>query len=1046
MDRLSATRAVVLDTTLMYQQDGRQMTLPVGSSSWFSWLQTATSFTFKHDAGSFTARKTRASNGRGNWYWYAYRRRHGRLFNLYLGTSEHMTLPRLQKAAHTLTVRVDGPTTEQSTPSVPSTPLHPSPSSANSIAVDHLSLLTTKLHLPRLPVQHVSRPRLLARLTQAVQRPVTLVSAAAGSGKTTLLAEWAGQTTWPVAWLSLEANESDLARFLSYLQAALASLDERIGATVHIERSWDQPAHEHVLTSLLNDLTRFLQQDVALVLDDYHLITSDEVHAALHFLLDHLPPHLHLIIGTRVDPPPPLARLRARNQLSELDTRALYFVSDEVEAFAQAMGLSLSKEATDLLEERTEGWIAGIQLLALALPGHTDPVAYLRSCRSNQRFLVDYIGEEILARQTPELQRFLLHTCLLDRLCGPLCDAVTGESGGQDRLAELRRANLFVSELDDTLTWHRYHPLFAESLRAWLHKQEPQLVPELYRRASYWYERQQWREEACEYAFLAGELDRATGLLADLVPQLIAQGKFTCLGQWLARLSPTTIASSASLWLASIWIRCHTTNTEQIIELLEQQLQEHVQDAEASWAHLQEELTLYQAWAALSQDDLARTISLVQQTMRTRPNPESALSHLIAVRQRIVLSAAYRASGDLKAAEQILLQTSRPASTGTDHPLNLFATMNLAELYETQGQLRKLGHLYDETLQTLHQRHDPSPLFLALTQARYSALLYEWNRLAESEAAAQQFMDLTRSMDLPIPNFSLLCLWIQARSALAQGDSQRARQLLEREEFDFAACQRTQSMTLIQSTIPAPIIPPRLALACGLLEQAERWEKARGVRFDDQLSPSTAFAYDYLDYLTLVRILLARGRNQRSASSLAQAALLLDHLHQAIADKGFDGWFIELQMLIALVLQAQGKTKRALTTLGLVLARAEPEGYVRLFADEGQPMSHLLAQVAGFTTASTSYIQQIQAAITPAPNTRPDHSRTAQQQALIDPLSARELEVLHLLAAGYSNQQIADQLIISLHTAKLHVKHILARLTVTNRTQAVARARELHLL
>src|SRR5581483_5213866 len=225
MDQLSATRAVVLDTTLMYQQDGRQVMLPVGSSSWFSWLQTATSFTFKHDAGSFTARKTRASNGRGSWYWYAYRRLHGRLFNLYLGTSEHVTLPRLQKAAHTLTLRVDGTITGQPHPSAP---LQPSPSSAEVIAVDHYSLLTTKLRLPRLPVQHVSRPRLLACLEQAVQRPITLVSAAAGSGKTTLLAEWAGQTKWPLAWLSLEATESDPARFLSYLQAALTGLDERL--------------------------------------------------------------------------------------------------------------------------------------------------------------------------------------------------------------------------------------------------------------------------------------------------------------------------------------------------------------------------------------------------------------------------------------------------------------------------------------------------------------------------------------------------------------------------------------------------------------------------------------------------------------------------------------------------------------------------------------------------------------------------------------------------------------------------------------------------
>jgi LuxR family maltose regulon positive regulatory protein len=1023
----------------MYQQDGRQVTLPVGTPSWFAWLQTANSFTFKHDAGSFTARKTRASNGRGSWYWYAYRRRHGRLFNLYLGASERVTLPRLLEAARALTLRVDGTPTEQSLPSLLS------PSLSDGVVVDHSSLLTTKLCLPRLPVQHVPRPRLLTLLEQGVQRPVTLVSAAAGSGKTTLMAEWASKTVWPVAWLSLEATEDDPSRFLSYLQATLASLDERIGTTIRADRSRYSHDHEWVLTSLLNDLTRFLQQDVAVILDDYHLITSDEVHAILHFLLDHLPPPLHLIIGTRVDPPLPLARLRARNQISELGTQELRFASSEVDAFVHTMGLTLSAEATALLEERTEGWIAGIQLLTLALRGQSDVSTYLRTCRCTHHFLVDYVGEEILARQTPELQRFLLQTCLLERLCGPLCDALTGEHDGQARLAELRRANLFVSELDDTQTWYRYHSLFAESLRAWLHKQEPELIPELYRRASYWYEQQQWREEACEYAFRAGDQSRAMALLADLVPHLIAQGKFTCLGQWLSRLSPASIASSAPLWLASIWIQCHTANTEQIIELLEQQIQEHAQDTEASWADLQEELTLYQAWAALSQDDLSRTISLVHETLRARPNPESALSRLIAVRQRIVLSAAYRASGDLEAAEQVLLETARLGSTSVDHPLNLFATMNLAELYENKGQLRKLGHLYDEILQMLDQRGDPSPLFLALTQARYAALLYEWNRLDESEAAAQQFMDLTQRLDLPIPNFSLLCLWILARGALAVGNSQRARQLLEREEFDFTMCQRLKSMTLLQSTIPAPVIPPRLALACGLLEQAERWEKVRGIRFDDPLLPRLS-SYEYLDYLTLARILLVRGRSQRSVSSLAQASLLLDHLCHAIVDMGCNGWLIELQMLTALVLQAQGKTKRALQMLGQILEQAEAEGYVRLFADEGQPMAHLLAQVAPFTSASSHYLQRLQAAIPPTLDTLPDRPHAAQHQPLIDPLSMREQEVLHLLSAGYSNQQIAQQLVISLHTVKLHVKHILAKLTVTNRTQAVARARELQVL
>jgi LuxR family maltose regulon positive regulatory protein len=1042
MARSSPTSGVVHDDTLVYQHDGRQELIPVGTPAWQSWLGTATSFTFKSHVGSFTAHKTRASNRRGGWYWYAYRRRRGHLSNLYLGTSAKLSLHRLYEAARTLALRA-GETAPE-----PPAPVVVAPFPPAVFPTDDDLVLVTKLHIPRLPVQHIARPHLLALLEHSTRQPLTLVSAPAGSGKTTLLAEWATVTAFPVTWLALEAADNDPARFLAYLMAALARLDARIGTAAWTDRPAPTHAWEPVLTRLLNDVARLLEQDAVVILDDVHLISSEAIHALLQFLLNHLPAHLHLILGTRVDPPLPLARLRARNQLSEVRTEELSFVSAEVEALVHAMGLTLSREAMRMLEQRTEGWIAGVQLLLLALRGQADAAAFLQAFSGSHRVLLDYVSEEILAQQTPEMQRFLLRTCILDRLCGSLCDLVTGEPDGQERLAALLRANLFLSALDDTQTWYRYHPLFAEALRAHLQKREPDLVADLYRRASHWYEQQHWEEQACEYAFLAGDHSRAAALLAELVPYLIAQGKVLRLGQWLAQLSPALIADSPLLSVAAIWTQMLRKNTlenaEQVmgtlIEHFEQQIERHAQDAEPSWTELQPGLPLLQAMAALGKGDVAQAISLALETSPARSRPESALSQSIALARQMVLGAAYRASGDLDAAEQILLEAGRSGDSSAASPLAFFATPGLAELYEAQGQLRKLGQLYDDLFQPYAQRSDPSPVFLALMQARHAALLYEWNRLTEADARAQQALELSQGVDLPAPVVSMLSLATQVRIALAQGSGERARHLLERNEFDLAQVQIPEQGKRALSAIPA-----RLALACGLLEHAERWVATHELRFDDPLEPQLS-SHSYFEYITLARVLLARGRSQRNGPRLAQALILLERLRGLTSGTGLRGWFIEIQMLTALALHAQGKTKPALSTLGPVLAQAEGEGYVRLFADEGQPIGRLLAQIAAYTTASPGYIQRLQAARAPIQRAAPDQASPAQRQPLLDPLSSRERDVLALLAEGLSNQHIADQLVISLNTAKRHVKHILAKLAVTNRTQAVARARELQLL
>jgi LuxR family maltose regulon positive regulatory protein len=1013
-------KGIVRDGILSYACNGKTVTVPVDSASWQSWLETAQAFRFRDEAGSFTAQKRQASNRRGGWYWYAYRRRGGHLESLYLGTSSRLTLEHLRHAARQLAERGAVVTQRSSEPSS-----------------NQCSFLATKLHIPRLPTQHVARTRLVQALDQGLRHRLTLVSAPAGSGKTTLLAAWAQACEVPVAWLSLEAADDDPLRFLAYVVASLERLDARMSERA-FATYWltEEPSWERLLTRLINDLAQIFSNDIVLLLDDYHHITSESIHAALRFLIDHAPSQLHLVIGTRGDPPLPLARLRGQGQLQALGPELLRFSWDELQTFFQHIALDLPLEAQRLVEQQTQGWIVGVQLLSLALREQNNPVAFLQAHPGTHRFLLDYVSEEILSHQSTETREFLLMTSVLERFTASLCIAVTGQPNSAEQLRELYRSTL-LHELDEEGIWHGYHPLFAESLRAHLLKQRPELVSELYRRASQWYEQQSWKEEASEYAveyaLLAGDAARAAALLADLIPYLIADGKITRLQRWLAQLAPSLIAASPQLWLASIWMQCYEGDLERIIQQFEEQIALHAEDTDSSWTNLQGELTLFKGWLALGQQDFPRTISLVHNTLYARPSPEGALSRLIAVRQSMMLSTAYRAGGNLEEAERVLLAALRTQTGEASCLLNPLAKVNLAALYEARGRLNRAGRLYLEMVRILDQHQSPSFPFLALVQAHYATLLYEWSQLAEAEAAAQQASELVQRLDMPAARLQLYCLWLQTR--ITQACSNRGIDAchLSEQADTLARHQSREKTPLHWETLPGLAVSARLGLAIGNIEQAERWAIARGIRFDEPPSLQ-AVSRDYFDYVTLARLLLARGRDD--ASTLNEALMLLDHLRLTLVGTGYTGWSLEIEMLIALTLHAMGKTKRALDTLGPVLTQAEPAGYIRLFADEGEPMAQLLALVAPYTTASSSYLHRLRAAL----------SSSSIPPTIHQPLSGREREVLHLLAAGYSNQQIAQELIISLHTVKRHVQHIFTRLTVTNRMQAVRRARELQLL
>jgi LuxR family maltose regulon positive regulatory protein len=1002
---------------MFYPAEGA-VPIVIETAPWFAWLGEHTAFTYQDADFRFTARREQRPGGM---YWYAYRRTQGKLLKRYLGRGDDLTRQRLREVAQHL---VPESREEAAAPTVSPVVAQPEHLANRS----RITLLATKFQIPALPVHHIARPRLQEELEQQTKARLTLLSAPAGAGKTTLLAEWARMTANVVVWLSLEETDDDPLRFLSYLTGAFTRLtnwpDEQ-SASLSTGSSW-----EEILTPFLNDLARLLTGHTVLVLDDYHLMESSAIHAALSFLIEHVPPYLHLLIGTRNDPPLPLTRLRARGQLSELRMDALRFVSSEVQTFLQTIGLQLAPDLQQIFEKRTQGWIVSIQLLALALLTQSQPAALLVNSPGNHPFFLEYVSEELLTRLPPEESRFLLYTSILDRLTGPLCEAVTGLPDGQARLSAYYQGHVLLSALDDVGTWYRYHPLFAEALRAHLYRREPDMLPVLYRRASCWYEARGEAEEACHYAFLSGDMQRAAQLLEQLLFTLIAEGKFSRLGRWLDQLPKDMIAQSLQLTIALLWRQALGTRSREHVEKMLEPFVQRVLDQDTSWVDLHSQLSLLQVLSVLSLNDPEQTIATLEEALRLLPAQQTALNRFIALLLRMILHAMYRIHGNLTAAEQILLDISLPRSLEHIYPLDLIGWWGLAELYETQGRLRLWGLRYEELFRALGSHPDLPPLPLSVVLMSKTMLLYEWNRLQEAAETIHEALLLTEHIDFN--PFSVLGRWLQARIELAQGHVERVKAFLE-----------GQAKLLPQ--IPYPELaarPARLALACGLFEMVRQWAQRRGLRFDDQLT----FRSNYFEYMTLARVLIARGRRERDGVLLSQALSLLERWRAIAVTRGFEGHLIEIQMLTALAFAAQGKTKRALRVLGPLLERAEPEGYIRLFADEGQPMAHLLTYISAATSASPEYLRTLQAALVPTREFVPDSQPVAPSQPLIEPLTARELEILHLLAAGSSNQQIARQLVISLNTVKRHVQHIIAKLGVTNRTQAVAHARALRLL
>jgi LuxR family transcriptional regulator, maltose regulon positive regulatory protein len=1047
MEKNLAALPMVTHETLTYEDQCQRLTAVVGTPRWYAWLETATAFSFEGEVGTFIARKMRAGNRRGSWYWRASSFKHGRRFQCYLGVSSNLTLSCLSEAARRLTKRAEDESqrkaakdARQEAQTTPSFAVH-----------THLPIVVTKCAVPRLPVAHVPRPRLMAALERSSTFPLTLMSAPAGSGKTTLLAEWARTTTMPVAWLSLESADSDPVRFLDYVLTALRTLDARIGQVGRPMFARDSvPDLEGFLSELVNDLDAFLTTHAALVLDDYQVLEGETPQTALLFLLDHLPQHLHLVVGSRVDPPLLLARLRARGQIHEIRTDTLRFVPIEMHFFLHQMEVDLGEEALSRLEERTEGWVAGVQLAALALRGRDDHEAFLHAFRGTHRLLLEYISEEILAHQPQRVRAFLLQTSILEHLSGSLCDAVTGETGSHILLEELRKANLFVSALDETGAWYRYHPLFAEGLRHLLIQHELERFQEVCIRASAWYEAHEMVFEACEYALQASDVSRAVPLMERQIGKLVGRAQFPVLRRWLSQVPPDLIATSPLLSVASTLVRFVEDHQFERLKQTSAEFQQRLQVStneidHAQWVEARAQLAFMLFLQALDENDATRALAIARQTLLELPEGATSLRRLATLCLSLAQGVVSRLRGDFAEAERVLLEATRQVQMTEYHYLNLVVMGSLAEMYEARGELRKSAHLLQRFLRLFRAREGTLPELVAGIGLSYASLLVEWNRLDEAEETLKQA--LLEGKSIQVKEYALDGHFIRLRLCQARGQYEEAWAWLQEIERELAEMPLAHPMAGLAVSARA-----RLLLAQGRVDEAALWLSQRGLHDDDPFpddplqEPPAESEVRFAEYMALARVYIAQGRAFPRAAHLIQALAMLDRLRALSEKAGLTKRMIEILVLTSLALQAQGETQTALAQLERAVALAESGGFVRLFADEGEPLARLLARLPVQKPPTTAHLQTLLDAVSPEHNSAQRRSLSVPHPWLPEPLSPREMEVLTELATGASNQEIAAHLVIAPTTTKRHVKHILAKLAVTNRVQAVIRAQELHLL
>ncbi|NEQ47337.1 MAG: helix-turn-helix transcriptional regulator [Leptolyngbya sp. SIOISBB] len=917
-------------------------------------------------------------------------------------------------------------------------------------------ILATKLYIPPLRPNAVLRPRLIERLNAGLHRKMTLISTSAGFGKTTLLSEWVSICEQPVAWLSLDKEHNDPTCFLVYLVSALQTLTlSKVGEGTQLGevvlqalKPPQSPPLNSLLTTLINEVTAVFENSI-LVLDDYHLIESEAVDQVLEFLVQYLPPtSMHLVIATREDPPLPLARLRARGQLTEVRAPDLRFTQVETTEFLnQTMNLNLSAEEITALENRTEGWIAGLQLAAISLQGHPNTANFIKSFSGSHHFVLDYLVKEILEQQPESIQNFLLSTSILERLCGSLCDAVLPQSStpGQEILEYLERTNLLLVPLDDKREWYRYHHLFADALQVRLTKGKPNYIAELHLRACAWYEQNNFRPNAIPHALAARHFERAADLIElEWSANIGSYYQNTTWTQWVQTLPDELVRTRTTLSIGMAWellfsgklqaaedrlkdadrLLALAVNTGEFMEAASSN-----QD-DKKFRSQQGLLSLAWAFHAQALSDNAGTIKHAQQTL----NLLSETNHYIAGLASSLLGLAYWRNGDLETAVKYMSAAIARLRT-TGHILfAISGAYTLASLKIAQGRLFDAVNIYKEAL--LFATAQGEPVLLGTTDLHLglSKLYHEQG----NEEAANQHLQRCEALgkQAALPEWPYGWYLVQAQFKIEQGELDDALKLLE-------AAQQLYHRSPVPNLCPIAALKTRVWLRQDRLAEALGWVREQGLSIDDELSYLQEFAY-----ITFARVLIAQYRRDQTDETFQKAITLLTQLYSVAEAGGRSGSMIEILILQAITNEAQGNLSSALKFLERALTLAETEGYLRIFVNEGQPMAHLLYEaLSREITPNSNYVQRVLTAF-PLNDLEQKRSLKTQSQVaeLLEPLSKREIEVLYLIAEGRTNQEIATTLFLSVNTVKVHTRNIYGKLDAHHRADAVAKARGLGIL
>jgi LuxR family maltose regulon positive regulatory protein len=884
------------------------------------------------------------------------------------------------------------------------------------------ALLATKLHVPRLRPGFVPRPRLAEALGEGLARGRVLVCAPAGSGKTALLADLAGDSDRPVAWLGLDDGDSDPVRFWRYVIAALDRARPGLAGRAGPLLGPPPPgSFEGLVTALVNELAADPgQDDVLLILDDYHLVDSGQVHDSVAFLLENLPRNLRVVISGRADPPLPLARLRARGQLAELRAADLRFTRAEAAALlGKAAGHDVPAAAADELTDRTEGWAAGLQLAGLSLRGRADAAGFASAFSGSHRFVLDYLADEVLAGQSEQVRTFLLETSVLERLSGQLCDAVTGRAGSQAMLEDIERAGLFLVPLDEVRGWWRYHHLFAGLLRVRLQAEQPGQVQVLHRAAAAWYEAHDLADDAVRHALAAEDTGLAARLVERNVEMLLGRSEGATLRRWLSALPAESLRDRPRLYLAQAYGAALGYRVAALATLLDEADRAFAVSGEQPWddpdgsatsvlANVPAATALLRAVLARLRGDAALAADYNRKAQERLGQDEWLMRSFVRWNQAM----ADRAAGRLEQAERGLTEvlTQRRAA-GLAGFLFMHVCYSLGEVQREQGDLDGALAAYRQALEVV----GPETANAGMAHVGLAQILYERNELTAALDYATRGVALCRQIAYTTPLATGLAM--VARIRHAQGDAAGAREAIG-QAGQIELSEEVAALLDLQRV--------RLLLAQGDVSAAVTWAQSTDLRPDDEL--------DYPrepQYLMLARMLLARHDHDAALS-------LLQRLLEAAAGQGRTGSVIEIQVLRSLTLQARGDHPGALEALTEAVTLARGRGYVRVFADEGAAMHALLTRVSG----EVDHLDVLIRACVPPPR----KPAAAVPPGMYEPLTDRELEVLLLLAAGKSNQRIAHDLVVALDTVKKHVTHLLGKLGAANRTEAVARARHLGLI